>query len=80
MREYQPIWLKLKMQGSASIAAHPLLHARIIKAVVKEKWLDTGFKYESMPYRHILTHTKEGAKITFTLTKFLTDKIGVADV
>ena len=37
MRKYQPIWLKLKRTGSASIAAHPLLHARIIKAVVKEK-------------------------------------------
>ena len=80
MRKYEPIWLKLKKVGSASIAAHPLLHARIIKAVVKEKWLDEGFKLESLPYHHVLSHHKEGAKITFTLTKFLTSSIGVADV
>ena len=81
MRKYQPIWIKLKDKGSASIAAHPLLHARIVKAVIKEKWLDQGYKLQILPYYTVLSYTKEGAKITFTLTKYLSSSsIGTSDV
>lgn len=80
MRRYQPIWNKLKEKGSASIAAHPLLHARIIKAVTKEKWMDDGFKLQNLPYHYILSYTRAGGMITFHLTRYLSESIGVSDV
>ena len=81
MRKYEPIWIKLKKEGSASIAAHPLLHARIIKAVTKEKWKDDGYKLEILPYFTILTNERRGSMITFTLTKYLSGtSVGAADV
>jgi hypothetical protein len=80
MRKYEPIWLKLKREGTAAIAAHPLLHARVIKAVIKEKWLDQGYKLQLLPYYTVLTYKKEGAKITFSLSRFLSPHIGASDV
>jgi hypothetical protein len=81
MRKYYPIWSKLKQHGTASIAAHPLLHARIIKAVTKEKWMDTSFKLQVLPYYFAMTYEVKGNMITFKLTKFLSSQaIGAADV
>jgi hypothetical protein len=81
MRKYYPIWSKLKQHGTASLAAHPLLHARIIKAVTKEKWMDTSFKLQTLPYYFAMTYEVKGNMITFKLTKFLSPaSIGVADV
>lgn len=45
MRKYQPIWELLKLTRTASIAAEPKMHPRIIKAVIKEKYSDAGWKY-----------------------------------
>jgi hypothetical protein len=83
MRKYYPIWSKLKQSkdGTASIVAHPLLHARIIKAVTKEKWMDTSFKLQVLPYYFAMTYEVKGNMITFKLTKFLSSQaIGAADV
>lgn len=44
MRQYQPIWERLKEKKEVSIAAPVELHPRIIKAVKKEKYKDTGYK------------------------------------
>lgn len=79
MRRYQPIWIKLKQKGKATLTAHPLLHKRIIKAVIKEKWLDLSYKLEIAPYHAIIQHSREGAMITFTMTKYLGD-VGESDV
>lgn len=46
MRKYQPIWIQLKKSGSCKLSAHPALHARIRKAVTKEKWMDMAYKIE----------------------------------
>jgi hypothetical protein len=46
MRKYESIWLKLKRDGMCTIIADPALHARIKKAVTKEKWSDAGYKVE----------------------------------
>ncbi len=46
MRKYQPAWLKLKQKGSLSILTPKHLHARVIKAILKERTMDTGFRYE----------------------------------
>ena len=44
MRQYEPIWLRIKQHKIASIATHPNNVARVIKAVNKEKNIDTGYK------------------------------------
>jgi len=74
MRKYQPIWEKLKelTKKPASeqalgiqIKAHPLLHARIIKAVIKEKYNDQGWRLQIEPQRSRLSYTQQGNVITF---------------
>lgn len=42
--KYAPIWEKLKKSSPVSIAAPIESHRRIIKAVIKEKWKDAGYK------------------------------------
>ena len=44
VRQYEPIWLRIKQNKTASIATHPKNVARVIKAVNKEKNIDTGYK------------------------------------
>ena len=44
MRQYEPIWRRIKQHKTASIATHPNNVARVIKAVNKEKNIDTGYK------------------------------------
>ncbi len=44
MRKYEPIWEQIKQDLTASLVVDPALHARIIKAVIKEKDMDVGFK------------------------------------
>lgn len=46
-RLYAPIWLELKAKKICIIEANPILFARIIKAVIKEKDQDKGFKLEA---------------------------------
>jgi len=45
MRKYQPIWENIKTNGHTTIVAPPIVHARIIQAVRKEKWRDMGWKF-----------------------------------
>ena len=75
-RDYYPIWNKLKSlprkeaeEVGVSLIINRAFFARVLKAVVKEKWMDIGFKilmYES-GYRTTLMHKKELGKITFFL-------------
>jgi hypothetical protein len=69
VRQYQPLWIKIKTTGKASVAAAPLFHKRIIKAVVKEKDMDTGFKIlcdeKKTPCR--LVSSRSGGKLMFEL-------------
>ena len=46
MRKYEPIWNKLKDKGTAYLTAPEVLHARIIKAVTKEKYNDDLFRFD----------------------------------
>lgn len=46
MRKYQSIWVKIKTDGYCIIAAQPSLHARVKKAVTKEKWKDIAYKVQ----------------------------------
>lgn len=72
MREYQPIWNRIKTTNSASIVASPELHRRIIKAVIKEKYMDTAYKKEladkSLKSELVITKDKDDkCKIHFSL-------------
>lgn len=68
MREYEPIWNKLKADKVVSITANRLLHPRIIKAVKKEKWKDIAYKLEIEPRVATLSHTSKQAVLTFHLS------------
>jgi hypothetical protein len=72
MRKYEPIWHKLKQTGQVSITANRLLHPRIIKAVIKEKWGDIGYKVSIEPARAKLSYISTHAILKFYLTKTIT--------
>lgn len=74
-RFYQPIWDKLKSMPpkeastiGVSITANRLLHPRIIKAVIKEKWMDIGFKIQLDDRKARLDFVTKHSTITFYLT------------
>jgi hypothetical protein len=73
--QYDPIWNALKASKDfpkqISITANRLLHPRIIKAVTKRKWLDIAYKLQIDPKTAILTHVRDGSKLTFILTYHL---------
>lgn len=75
MRQYETIWTKLKQlpaneaaEVGVSVAAPRTLHARIIKAVIKEKWKDLGYKLLLDDKRATLSYVQKHAIITFFLT------------
>ena len=75
MRQYEPIWNKLKSlprkeaetKGVSLTAPRPL-HGRIIKAVKKEKWMDLGFKLTIEPRESTLFHARKNSVLTFFLS------------
>ncbi len=74
MRQYEYIWHRLKTMPlseasskGVSVTANRALHARIIKAVTKEKWKDLAYKASLAPLAAILTHTRNHAILTFYL-------------
>lgn len=77
-RRYTAIWTQIKNTGKCSIAAPAALHPRIIKAVLKEKWMDAGYKYElgENSKRAKMYISRKAGVITFTLIK----SIGTDDI
>ena len=69
MRKYQPIWEQIKANGYAQVKAEPNLHARIVKAVIKEKNKDLGFKQLALEIKKVykLNITYTGSIILFSL-------------
>lgn len=43
-RKYEPVWNRLKLNGSIVLQVHRLIAARVVKAVIKEKNQDVSFK------------------------------------
>lgn len=82
MRQYQKAWLTLRKKGVLQIVAHPKHHARIKKAISKEKWMDLGFRMELQEAEKTATViSKSGSKENpALLTLTLTYSIGVDDV
>jgi hypothetical protein len=68
MRYYEPLWVKIKQDKVVAITASRKMHPRIVKAVIKEKYGDLGFKMEISPSHAILTHSRKHSVLTFTLT------------
>lgn len=70
-RLYYPAWAQLKTNPNIplKIAAPDRHHARIIKAITKEKWLDSVYKLElsSEGKYAILKSERDKNLITFTL-------------
>lgn len=50
-----------------SVTANRVLHARIIKAVTKEKWKDLAYKASISPLKTFLHYKRNNAILTFTL-------------
>lgn len=78
LRQYNPIWKRLKAEKTVSVEAHLSRHKRIIKAVKKEKWLDLEYKLSIEPKKSRLEHSVSGSTITFTLT--VESKLTVEDL
>jgi hypothetical protein len=45
MRHYEPLWKQLKEKGRIRVAVPKALHRRTIKAVMKERCMDLGFRF-----------------------------------
>lgn len=84
MRKYQPLWIKLKDSQihKCTVQVHRLIVARVVKAVIKEKDMDLGFKLanESNPVRlavkRIPLADKKHVRIEFELKP----RYGLADI
>ena len=70
MRKYQPAWEKLKKDKKIVIAAHRHLHARILKAIIKEKDSYTLYKLDLLEdsRRARIAHKNESNVLTILLT------------
>lgn len=69
--QYEEIWTQLKATGRVSLTANKLFHSRIIKAVIKRKYIDTAFKIQMLEENSTATleNSAVNSIITFTLVK-----------
>lgn len=69
-RLYQPAWNTIKLNGSIRLSAEAHLHARIYKAIRKEKDMDTVYKYEMAERGDAgwLSSSSKGTVLTIVLT------------
>lgn len=75
MRQYEPGWIKLRTDPTKPliISAHPAYHARIYKAIIKEKDRDLVYKLEceDAGIKTRLSKSSVGNALTITLTRDL---------
>lgn len=76
MGRYDPIWNRLKKDGSVTLAVPVPLQPRVIKAVIRTKDEDVIYKFELSEkiLRAELEYKIEGARIVFTLKKYFAAK------
>lgn len=72
MRKYSSIWNALKKDKKCAIAAPIPLHPRIIKAVIAEKYRDSGHRLLTSLSRKRtkLVHIVTGSRIEFLLKEY----------
>lgn len=86
MRQYEPIWIRIKTKNIASIVAPLESHKRIIKAIIKEKYKDIEYKNQLIKkcLKAELVVTKDSTNLsllTFSLKlTILTKCIGIKDL
>lgn len=86
MRQYQPIWERIKTHNHAALLAPIHNHERIKKMVIKEKCMDEGYKFllseKSLTSILIIaTHPDKPEMLQFSLEHKILDKnIGVNDI
>lgn len=84
MRQYEAIWIELKKSGTVRIAAPKALHRRIIKATLKEKYQDYGYRLEMMQKNQSLRieYTRNTSVIEFRLIKTyrIMNAVSLADI
>jgi len=73
LRQYQPIWLALKKHKTVTVRAPKHTHKRLVKAVVKEKWLDDQFKNKEGWRMMWLSYVIHEDEVTFTISYKLTE-------
>lgn len=77
-RKYEAAWKKLKEKNIIKIAAHPAVHARILKAVIKEKDMDVVYKMQMAEdcKRAIISHRHNSGELII----YLKHSIGLSDL
>lgn len=77
-RKYETAWKTLKEKQIVRIAAHPAVHARILKAVIKEKDMDVVYKLQCADdcKRAIINHRHNGGELVITMKH----TIGLSDL
>lgn len=76
-RKYSVIWERIKVKGNCTVEVHPVIVARVKKAVIKEKNNDVGFKLLNDHDHFFLritveeTSNKAVSKIKFVLKQSL---------
>lgn len=70
---YTPIWRHIKDHGRCTISCHPLLFARLTKAVIKRKHLDSVFSLlnDHDDLRLVIHRNPDAHRITFILKQRL---------
>lgn len=73
-RQYEPAWLALKEKGSVRLAVPRALHKRVVKAILKEKYMDIGYRLLMLEkkIRLRIEYTCEHNMITLKLLKIPT--------
>lgn len=77
LRQYQPIWNQIKVHKKATVIVPGFYHARIIKAVMKERSLDIAFRNLLKKKGIRLQLTKESDPIKGTITFSLIEAAGI---
>lgn len=69
MRQYEPIWKRIKEQGSAVLECPPGAIKRLRKAVIKEKDEDKAFKMmnDHDKFRLQITYDRKRQRLKFEL-------------
>lgn len=71
MRQYEPIWEQIKIEGRCEVSTHRKWHKRIIHALWKEKDLDLEYKLwcseQVPPIKAVMSTQRIGSIIKFHL-------------
>lgn len=83
-RKYKPLWDKLRSSAThkCTVEVHRLIVARVVKAVIKEKDQDLGFKIANeknpvrLAVRRLMLADKKHVRVEFELKP----RYGLADI